>query len=73
MELEKRPVTSKRNGLQKVQFVMFERFSTHFREGWPMGNTIMVGCDLHDKTMLLKIAVGQGASQRRSFENNVDA
>ncbi|MFH0938800.1 MAG: transposase, partial [Planctomycetota bacterium] len=38
-----------------------------------MGNTIMVGCDLHDKTMLLKIAVGQGASQRRSFENNVDA
>lgn len=37
-----------------------------------MENRILVGCDLHDKTMLLKFAYGREASQKRSFENNVD-
>ena len=35
-----------------------------------MDNHIMVGCDLHDKTMLLKIAAGRGKAQKRSFENS---
>ena len=35
-----------------------------------MDNHIMVGCDLHDKTMLLKIAAGRGKAEKRSFENS---
>jgi transposase len=38
-----------------------------------MGKYILVGCDLHDKTMLLKIAVGQGTPQKQSFNNCADA
>jgi transposase len=34
-----------------------------------MANYIMVGCDLHDKTMLLKIAEGRGKAQTRSYRN----
>jgi transposase len=41
-----------------------------FMEAGPMENLVMVGCDLHDKTMLLKIGCGQGAAVRRSFENS---
>jgi transposase len=29
----------------------------------------MIGCDLHDKTMLLKIAAGRGEAQTRSIKN----
>jgi transposase len=36
-----------------------------------MNKLILVGCDLHDKTMLLKIAVGQAAPVKRSFTNDV--
>ena len=32
-----------------------------------MGKFIMVGCDLHDKSMLLKIAVDRGAPSLRSW------
>jgi len=35
-----------------------------------MANCIMVGCDLHMKTMVLKYAVGRGAIQSRTFANN---
>lgn len=35
-----------------------------------MEKYIMVGCDLHDKTMLLKIAEGRGQAEKRSFENS---
>ena len=35
-----------------------------------MAECIMVGCDLHDKTMLLKIAEGRGKALKRSYENN---
>lgn len=35
-----------------------------------MAECIMVGCDLHDKTMLLKIAEGRGRALKRSYENN---
>jgi transposase len=29
----------------------------------------MVGCDLHDKTMLVKVAQGRGAAEKRTFAN----
>jgi transposase len=35
-----------------------------------MAKYIMVGCDLHDKNMLLKIAEGRGKARKRSYENN---
>jgi transposase len=35
-----------------------------------MAKCIMVGCDLHDKTMLLMIAEGRGKALKRSYENN---
>lgn len=35
-----------------------------------MAKFIMVGCDLHDKTMLLKIAEGRGKALKRSYQNN---
>jgi len=34
-----------------------------------MRKVIMIGCDLHDKTMLLKIAAGREASEMRSVKN----
>ena len=37
-----------------------------------MNKFILTGCDLHDKTMLLKIAAGQDAPVKRSFTNVVD-
>ena len=37
-----------------------------------MENRILVGCDLHDKTMLLKYAKGRDAAHKRSFENSAD-
>src|SRR5260221_11110853 len=37
-----------------------------------MGNRILVGCDLHDKTMLVKFARGREAEQKRSFENTAE-
>ena len=36
-----------------------------------MQNCIMTGCDLHDKTMLLKIARGRGEPEKRSFRNTL--
>ena len=35
-----------------------------------MRNPIMVGCDLHDETMLLKVAVGQGEPHRECYAND---
>ena len=35
-----------------------------------MGKCIMVGCDLHDKNMLLKIAEDRGKPKKRSYQNN---
>ena len=37
-----------------------------------MEKRILVGCDLHDKTMLLKFAKDRDAAQKRCFENSVD-
>jgi transposase len=37
--------------------------------GLAVENCILVGCDLHDKSMLLKYAVGDGKSSKRSFAN----
>jgi transposase len=34
-----------------------------------MDKTIMIGCDLHEKNMLLKIAVGRGKPKTRSVRN----
>jgi len=36
-----------------------------------MGKVIMVGCDLHEDSMLLKIAVGRGTAETRSVKNTV--
>ena len=36
-----------------------------------MDKCLLVGCDLHDKTMLLKIAVEQAAAVKRAFANDV--
>ena len=36
----------------------------------PMSKTIMIGCDLHDRTMLLRVAVGKGKPVERSFSND---
>lgn len=38
-----------------------------------MANCIMVGCDLHDKSMLLKIAVDQGKPATRSWATDAGA
>ena len=35
-----------------------------------MSKVIMVGCDLHDRNMLLKVAVGTSDPQQFSYENN---
>jgi len=35
-----------------------------------MENFILVGCDLHDKNMCLKFALGRGEVHTRNFENN---
>ena len=34
-----------------------------------MSKVIMVGCDLHDRSMLIRFAVGQGDPQQASFSN----
>lgn len=36
-----------------------------------MNNVITIGCDLHDRSMLLKIGVGTAKAKKRSFNNNV--
>ena len=36
-----------------------------------MANIIMVGCDLHDKNMLLKLAVGRGQPWKRMVKNTM--
>ena len=35
-----------------------------------MSKVIMIGCDLHDRNMLLKVAVGTAQSQQLSYEND---
>lgn len=35
-----------------------------------MSKVIMVGCDLHDRSMLIRFAVGQGEPQQASFSND---
>jgi transposase len=35
-----------------------------------MSKVTMVGCDLHDRSMLIRFAVGQGAPQQASFSND---
>lgn len=37
-----------------------------------MSKVIMIGCDLHDRSMLLRYAVGTGEPQQRSYANNTD-
>ena len=35
-----------------------------------MEKVMMIGCDLHDKSMLLKIAVDRGAAEKSSVVNS---
>ena len=37
-----------------------------------MNQVIIVGCDLHDRSLLLKAACGMDASQQKSFLNDCD-
>lgn len=37
-----------------------------------MNEVTIVGCDLHDRSMLLKVAVGKGASHERLFINDAE-
>lgn len=37
-----------------------------------MAKVIMIGCDLHDRSMLIRFAVGQGDPQEASFFNDSD-
>ena len=37
-----------------------------------MQSYILVGCDLHDSTMLLKISANAGAVEQRSYENSAE-
>jgi transposase len=54
-------------------FVFTERFlATSQMEKLAMCKVIMIGCDLHDKTMLLKIAVGRQAPAMRSVRNTAE-
>ena len=47
------------------------RFLSLFRkEELAVGKYIMVACDLHDETMLLKIAAGRGKADKRTFQNS---
>ncbi|MEM7477139.1 MAG: hypothetical protein AAF483_19320 [Planctomycetota bacterium] len=34
-----------------------------------MSKIIMVGCDLHDKNMLIRYAIGKGKPEQREFAN----
>jgi hypothetical protein len=35
-----------------------------------MSKVIMVGCDLHDRSLLIRFAVGEGEPQQASFSND---
>lgn len=37
-----------------------------------MANTIMVGCDLHDRSMLIRFAIDSAKPQQKSFRNDAD-
>jgi len=40
-------------------------------EGRTMSKVIMIGCDLHDRSMLLRYSVGEGAPVQASFSNDL--
>jgi len=35
-----------------------------------MSNIIMIGCDLHDRSLLIRFAVGKGEPREASFSND---
>jgi len=45
-------------------------FLSFTNEGRTMSKVIMVGCDLHDRSMLIRFAVGQAEPQQASFSND---
>ena len=68
MGQRKRPVASQRNEFTK--FVVQDELFNSFPGGLAVDKLMLVGCDLHDKTMLLKVAVGRAAALQRSFSND---
>jgi transposase len=56
-------------GFRKFVCVKYEGSSTHFQGGLAMKKFTLCGCDLHDKSMLLKIACDRDTAQKRSYEN----
>ena len=63
MGQRKRPVASQRNEFTK--FVVQDELFNSFPGGLAVDKLMLVGCDLHDKTMLLKVAVGRAAALQR--------
>jgi transposase len=55
-------------GFWESSSLWYERFPTYTGE-LAMGEFIMVGCDLHDQSMLLRIAVGRRAAETVSVRN----
>src|SRR3979411_255411 len=64
--------TRSRNGIRKFSWVKTNVSKPLIQGGLAMENRILIGCDLHDKTMLLKYARGREAALKRCFENTVD-
>jgi transposase len=44
-------------------------FATSLKGGLTVADVIMIGCDLHDRTMLLKVAQGRNQPDQRTFGN----
>jgi transposase len=58
-------------GGKKVQIVLRTFPNPTYQEELAMAQYIMIGCDLHDKSMLLKIAVGTGPADMVQVDNNI--
>jgi transposase len=46
------------------------KFQKSLNKERPMAHVIMIGCDLHDRWMLIRFAVGDERPQQQSFRNN---
>ncbi|MGH9651218.1 MAG: IS110 family transposase, partial [Terriglobales bacterium] len=66
-----RPVHRAGDGGRKVQRVLKNVFFHQPAGGLAMLDFIMVACDLHDKTMVLKLARGTERAVQRTFSNDL--
>ena len=57
---------------EKIRHTRWEYSNTSFsNEGLILSKAIMVGCDLHDRSMFLKYAVGTQEPLQASYDNDV--